>query len=116
MSEQFRFVAQRRRLIAPHELAIRPPAAEPGAGCGIPPASLKGYHATARGQNCTMRAPARRARTCTVEGCPRAAAWSGSARPPGCHTTPRSKIAKDHSEPMIVWTLYGHKTGPDNQK
>jgi hypothetical protein len=56
------------------------------------------------------------ARTTPAEGCPRAAAWSGYARPTGCHTPPASKIVSDHIEPLIVWTLYGHKTHPDNQK
>ena len=52
----------------------------------------------------------------SVEGCPRAGARSGYARPTGCHTTPSVKIVGDHAELMIVRTLYGHKTHPDNPK
>ena len=56
------------------------------------------------------------AHTGPVEGCLRAAARSGSARPTGCHTTLSVKIVGDHAELMIVRTLYGHKTHPDNRK
>ena len=58
----------------------------------------------------------RDARNGLVEGCPRAAARSGSARPTGCPTTSSVKIVGDYSELMTVWTLYGHKTHPDNPK
>jgi hypothetical protein len=49
----------------------------------------------------TTRQPgdrAARGRSSPVEGCPRAGAWSGYARPTGCHTLPTSKIVNDHDE------------------
>jgi hypothetical protein len=49
------------------------------------------YHAPAQGQS-------RTGRSSPVEGCPRAGAWSGYARPTGCHTLPASKIVNDQDE------------------
>ena len=51
------------------------------AGCGIPPTSRRA----------TTRRPGGRAARGTsrrVEGCPRAAVWSGYARSTGCRTSP----------------------------
>jgi hypothetical protein len=59
---------------------------------GLPPGPP---HASPGAEPCDARAG-------PVEGCPRAAAWSGSARPTGCHTTTSVKIVGGHSEPMIV--------------
>ena len=58
-----------------------------GAGPGVDrvwhPIDLpQGYHTTARGQSYPKIAAGR------VEGCPRAAVWSGYARSTGCHTAP----------------------------
>jgi hypothetical protein len=63
--------------------ATRTAAAGLGEGCGIPSTSPKGYHTAARGQSKTTYAPV------SVERCPRAAVWSGSARSTGCHTSSR---------------------------
>jgi hypothetical protein len=41
------------------------------------------------------------ARTGSVKGCPWAAAWSGCARPTGCHTAPACKI----DDPLPRWSL-----------
>lgn len=59
-----------------------------GRGCGIPPASLKGYHTSGPG------AELDNARTGIVEGCPGLPRGSGYARPTGYHTTrrPRSPV------------------------
>jgi len=69
-------------------------AARPGwAGCGIPSTSLRA----------TTRHPGAEpddARAGSVEGCPRAAVWSGCARSTRCHTAPTCKIIGDKARPL----------------
>ena len=69
-------------------------------GCGIPSTSLTAT---------TRQAGAERgnARIGFIEGCPRAAVWSGCARPTGCHTAPARSISE--SSP-------GRRTSRSNEK
>jgi hypothetical protein len=79
------------------------------AGCGIPPASLKGYHTPGRGQSHARHAPIS---SRAASGLPRGRAppdRRDATRPQG----PKSSVV---NESMIVWTLYGHKTHPDNPR
>jgi hypothetical protein len=70
----------------------------------------EGYHTPARGRagRRTLRfrrglPPARRmVGLCQVDGMP--------------HGPQRARSVSDHVEPMIIWTLYGHKTHPDNPR
>jgi hypothetical protein len=79
------------------------------AGCGVPSTSLKGYHTPARGQSCTAHV-AVPSRAAPGLACGRAMPGRGDAtRPPVC-------VIVGGRVGLIVWTLYGHKTHPDNRK
>jgi hypothetical protein len=68
----------------------------------------EGYHTPGRGQSRTAYASVP-SRAAPGPACGRAVPGRrDAARTPAC------KIVGDHVEPMIVWTLYGHKTHPDN--
>ena len=68
----------------------------------------EGYHTPARGQSRTAHAPVP-SMAAPGLACGRAMPGRGDAtRPPVC------KIVGGRVELMIVWTLYGHKTHPDN--
>ncbi len=80
------------------------------AGCGVSSTSLKGYHTPACGQSGMAHAPVPSRATPRL-ACGRAMPGRGDAtRSPAC------EIVGGRAELMIVWTLYGHKTHPDNPK
>jgi hypothetical protein len=70
---------------------------------------------TASHQNC--RLPSRVGRVwhppASLKGCRAVGLRQADGMP---HDPPASKIVGDHAELVIVWTLYGHKTHPDNPK
>jgi hypothetical protein len=55
------------------------------------------------------------ARIDSVEGCPWAAAWSGSARPTGCHTGPTCKICNVIDDPRALLESLVEKHLTQNQ-